>query len=106
MLSSQLLSFTHRVTALQSMAHYTFIASDVCKTRQVPDGVVQMQDHSRHNQGMIIQFPIPLSVWQLMAPQVVILKTSEGPSSNSSSAPFYPGAQTCLEKSPDLQRAI
>lgn len=106
MLSSRLLSFTHKVTALQSVAHYTFIAGDVCKTRQVPDGVVQMQDHSHHNQGTIIPFPIPLSICQLMAPRVVILKTSEGPSSSYSSAPFHAGAQTCLETSSDLRRGI
>lgn len=102
MLSSQLLRFTHKVTALLNTTHYTFTAGDVCKTRQVPDGVVQMQDHSHHNQGMIVQFTVPISIRQPMAPRAVILKPNEGPSSNYFSAPSYPGAKTRLEKATDL----
>lgn len=50
--------------------------------KQAPGRVVQVRDDSHRNQGIISQFPIPLNMFQLMAPWVVILKTSRRPSSN------------------------
>lgn len=100
------MSSTHKATALESVARYTFIAGNPCKTQSVPDMAVQMQDHSHNNQSTIIEFPIPLNICKLVAPWVDSLKTSERPSSSCSSDPFYPGAQTQVEKSSDLPREI
>lgn len=72
----KVLSSTHSVKTLQ---RYMIALLPAASVKQIPDRAVQVRDDSRNNQGTISQFPIPLNNFQLMAPWVVILKTSGRP---------------------------